>query len=67
MWQADPQGVRHPRCPQRPEEFVFSGHAPMAWNIPFAFLAYQWSEEKKGFPWSRTRLRGGRAGAVRPR
>ncbi len=50
MWQADPQGVKILDV-RTPEEFVFTGHAPMAWNIPFAFLAYQWSEDKKGFPW----------------
>jgi rhodanese-related sulfurtransferase len=48
-WQADPDlkilDVR------TPEEYVFVGHAPMAVNIPFAFLAYVWDEEKKGFPW----------------
>jgi rhodanese-related sulfurtransferase len=50
MWQADPEGVKILDV-RTPEEFVFVGHAPMAWNIPFAFLAYEWSEEKKGFPW----------------
>jgi rhodanese-related sulfurtransferase len=48
-WQADPSltilDVR------TPEEYVFVGHAPMAVNIPLAFLAYVWSDEKKGFPW----------------
>jgi rhodanese-related sulfurtransferase len=34
-----------------PEEWVFTGHAPMAINIPFAFLAYAWDETKNGFPW----------------
>ena len=50
MWQADPDGVKVLDV-RTPEEFVFTGHAPMAWNIPFAFLAYEWSDEKKGFPW----------------
>jgi len=50
MWQADPEGVKILDV-RTPEEFVFTGHAPMAWNIPFAFLAYEWSDEKKGFPW----------------
>jgi rhodanese-related sulfurtransferase len=49
MCQADPEleilDVR------TPEEYVFVGHAPMAVNIPFAFLAYVWDDEKKGFPW----------------
>ena len=34
-----------------PEEFVSTGHPPMAWNIPFAFLVYQWDTEEKAFPW----------------
>ena len=50
MWQADPDSVKILDV-RTPEEFVFTGHAPMAWNIPFAFLAYEWSEEKNGFPW----------------
>ncbi len=50
MWQADPEGVKILDV-RTPEEFVFTGHAPMAWNIPFAFLAYEWSDEKKAFPW----------------
>ena len=50
MWQADPEGVKILDV-RTPEEFVFTGHPPMAWNIPFAFLAYEWSDEKKAFPW----------------
>ncbi len=50
MWQADPEDVKILDV-RTPEEFVFTGHPPMAWNIPFAFLAYEWSDEKKGFPW----------------
>jgi len=50
MWQADPDlkilDVR------TPEEYVFVGHAPMSVNIPLAFLAYVWDDEKKGFSWS---------------
>jgi rhodanese-related sulfurtransferase len=34
-----------------PEEYVFVGHAPMAVNIPLAFLAYVWDDAKQGFPW----------------
>jgi len=51
MWQADPDGVVILDV-RPPEEWVFTGHAPMAVNIPFAFLAYVWDDEKKGFPWS---------------
>ena len=50
MWQADPEAVKILDV-RTPEEFVFTGHAPMAWNIPFAFLAYEWNAKKKAFPW----------------
>ena len=51
MWQADPEGVKILDV-RTPEEWVFIGHAPMATNIPFAFMAYVWDDEKKGFTWS---------------
>ena len=51
MWQADPDGVTVLDV-RTPEEWVFTGHAPMATNIPFATLAYVWDEEKKALPWS---------------
>ena len=35
MWQADPEGVKVLDV-RTPEEWVFTGHAPMATNIPFA-------------------------------
>jgi rhodanese-related sulfurtransferase len=50
MWQAEPEGVKILDV-RTPEEWVFTGHAPMAVNIPFAFLAYVWDDQKKGFPW----------------
>jgi rhodanese-related sulfurtransferase len=50
MWQADPEGVRILDV-RTPEEWVFTGHAPMAWNIPFALLAYEWDTERNAFPW----------------
>ena len=50
MWEADPEGVKILDV-RTPEEWVFTGHAPMATNIPFAFLAYAWDDGKKGFPW----------------
>jgi rhodanese-related sulfurtransferase len=50
MWQADSDGVRILDV-RTPEEWVFTGHAPMAVNVPFAFLAYVWDDEKEGFPW----------------
>ena len=51
MWQADPEGVKILDV-RTPEEWVFTGHAPMATNIPLAFLSYVWDDEKKGFSWS---------------
>ena len=49
LWQADPSvkilDVR------TPEEFVFVGHAPMAWNVPFALQTYEWDPAKKGLRW----------------
>ena len=50
MWQADTEGVKILDV-RTPEEWVFTGHVPMAVNIPFAFLAYVWDDDKKGFPW----------------
>jgi rhodanese-related sulfurtransferase len=51
MWQADPEGVTVLDV-RTPEEWVFTGHPPMATLIPFAFLAYVWDDEKNAFPWS---------------
>ena len=33
-----------------PEEYLFTGHADMAWNIPVASQSYVWDAEKKQFP-----------------
>lgn len=35
-----------------PEEYLFIGHADMAWNIPLAAQSYQWDAEKQKFPMS---------------
>ena len=51
MWQADPEGVKILDV-RTPEEWVFTGHAPMATNIPLAFLAYMWDDDTHAFPWS---------------
>ena len=50
MWQADPGRVTILDV-RTPEEWVFVGHAPMAVNVPVAFMAYRWDEEKHGYPW----------------
>ena len=51
MWQADPDGVKLVDV-RTPEEWVFTGHPPMATLVPFAFLAYVWDQSKGAFPWS---------------
>ena len=33
-----------------PEEFMWVGHAPIAWKIPFVAVTYQWDADKKQFP-----------------
>jgi len=33
-----------------PEEFLFVGHAPMAWNIPVATQSYVWDAATNQFP-----------------
>ena len=50
MWRADPAGVKVLDV-RTPEEWVFTGHAPMATNIPLVFMAYVWDDEKGGFSW----------------
>jgi rhodanese-related sulfurtransferase len=44
-WQADPSNIKIIDV-RTPEEYVFVGHAPMAWNIPLKFLAYAWDDQK---------------------
>jgi rhodanese-related sulfurtransferase len=50
MWQADPEGVKILDV-RTPEEYVFVGHAPMAWNIPFAMQSYEWEPDKNALHW----------------
>jgi rhodanese-related sulfurtransferase len=33
-----------------PEEYLFIGHAEMAWNVPLAAQTFEWDEAKKQFP-----------------
>ena len=33
-----------------PEEFMWVGHAPIAWKIPLVAVTYEWDAEKKQFP-----------------
>jgi rhodanese-related sulfurtransferase len=48
-WKATPDKVTVLDV-RTPEEFLFIGHAEMAWNVPFAAQSYQWDAEKKRFP-----------------
>ena len=45
MWKADSENV-HILDVRTPEEYRFSGHAPMAKNIPLLFLDYEWNANK---------------------
>jgi len=48
-WKAAPDQVTVVDV-RTPEEYLFIGHADMAWNIPLAEQLYQWDAEKKQFP-----------------
>ena len=49
MWQAAPDKIKIVDV-RTAEEFMFVGHADMAWNIPVFAQSYQWDAEKKKFP-----------------
>lgn len=48
-WKAAPEEVMVLDV-RTPEEFIFVGHADMAWNIPVAAQTYKWDADKKQFP-----------------
>ena len=48
-WQAAPDKVMILDV-RTAEEFIFVGHADMAWNIPVFAQSYKWDAEKKEFP-----------------
>jgi len=48
-WKAAPEKVMILDV-RTPEEFLFIGHAAMAWNIPVAAQSYVWDADKKAFP-----------------
>lgn len=50
-WKAAPETIKILDV-RTPEEYMFLGHANMAWNIPVATQSYQWNAEKKQFPMS---------------
>ncbi|MDN3641915.1 rhodanese-like domain-containing protein [Lutimonas halocynthiae] len=49
MWKANPEKVTILDI-RTPEEYLFIGHAAMAWNIPAFDQSYEWDSEKQGFP-----------------
>jgi len=48
-WKTNPDQVKILDV-RTPEEFLFVGHAPMAWNVPAFIQVYQYDEAKKKFP-----------------
>jgi rhodanese-related sulfurtransferase len=46
MWQKDPDKIKVLDV-RTPEEYVFVGHAPMAYNVPSKFVKYRWDAKKK--------------------
>jgi rhodanese-related sulfurtransferase len=47
-WKAEPDQVKILDV-RTPEEYIFVGHAEMAWNIPLAFQTYQWDDGQQHF------------------
>ena len=41
MWQKEQDKIKILDC-RTPEEYMFVGHAPMAFNLPGNFPAYTW-------------------------
>lgn len=48
-WKASPDKVMILDV-RTPEEYLFIGHANMAWNVPLAAQTWQWDADKKHFP-----------------
>lgn len=48
MWKSGPEKVKILDC-RTPQEYVYVGHAPMAYNIPSKLWTGKWNEEKKEF------------------
>jgi rhodanese-related sulfurtransferase len=48
-WKASPGKVKVLDV-RTPEEFLFLGHAEMAWNVPVAIQTLKWDATKKQFP-----------------
>lgn len=52
LWKAAPGRVKILDV-RTPEEYIFVGHASMAWNAPLAFQTYEWDGEKNRFSMDR--------------
>ena len=48
-WKAEPEKVKIFDV-RTTEEYLFIGHAEMAWNIPLVLQTYQWDADKKKLP-----------------
>ena len=48
-WQSAPDKVTVLDV-RTPEEYLFIGHAEMAWNVPLAAQTFEWDAAKKQFP-----------------
>lgn len=48
MWKANPDKIKVVDC-RLPQEYVFVGHAPMAYNIPSKVWTGKWDPEKKDY------------------
>ncbi|MDI1323989.1 MAG: rhodanese-like domain-containing protein [Algoriphagus sp.] len=49
MWKTSPDTIKILDV-RTPEEYLFVGHAEMAWNVPGFIQHYQWDAEKQKFP-----------------
>ena len=47
-WRTDPQNIKVLDV-RTTEEYLYVGHAPMAWNVPLASQTYDWDAEKQYF------------------
>jgi rhodanese-related sulfurtransferase len=48
-WKAAPDKVKVLDV-RTPDEYLFLGHAPMAWNVPVAVQTFKWDPAKQQFP-----------------
>jgi rhodanese-related sulfurtransferase len=48
-WKVDPEKVKILDV-RTTEEYLFVGHAAMAWNIPAFLQSYEWDADKRRFP-----------------